>query len=358
MTRREALRAAACAGVAMLSASCRRDRPQVTGACPPLAGRRLRWIVPNSAGGGYDTESRLLQPLVERALGAEIVVENQPGAGGIVGARAIVRARPDGATLGIIGVPGLLVASLMGASGAPHPARDFTILGRIGRSWHVWATGLRSGLTSLDDARATARSRPLVCALNETGSASFVSVTVAAALLGAPVEFVSGFAGTRSACLAGVRGDVDLVCYNFETIRGLVAAGDLRPLLQVSSSAIAGAAMLDGVPVLGGHAGYAARIARETGGDPGLAARAADGLADVIGGGRLLVAPPGLAPPLAACLERAFDEVLSSPELRTATRRAIDPAPAATARAEVARAAAIAPALLPDVQAALSRLRG
>ena len=116
----------------------------------------------------------------------------------------------------------------------------------------MWGTGTSSPLTTIDATVAASATRPLICAINEVGSANFVSLTTTAALLGIDVEFVGGFAGTRSACLAAMRGDVDLVCFNFETIADLFRAGDLRPLLQVSVNRIAKDPVLDDVPVLGG----------------------------------------------------------------------------------------------------------
>jgi tripartite-type tricarboxylate transporter receptor subunit TctC len=312
--------------------------------------------VPNAVGGGYDTESRLLQPLVARQLGIDIVVDNQPSAGGIVGARIIATARPDGTTLGIISAPGLLVASLTGLS-APNPARDFTVLGRIGRSWHVWAASPTSPVATLDRLFAVAATRPLIVGLNQVASSSFVSVTAAAALLGLQIEFVSGFAGTRGACLAAMQGDVDLVCYNFETFRGLLAAGDLRPLMQVSDAPIARDHILRDVPLLGSLEGVAARRAVVRGRDPAAAAAAASGIADVVSAGRLVVAPAGLPADFSSCLERAFEAVLTSRELRDSTRRALDPAGATESRASVENAARIVPSLIPDIQAALARLR-
>ena len=53
--------------------------PVATGRCGELAGRQIRWIVPNAPGGGYDAESRLIEPFLERQIGAEIVVENRTG---------------------------------------------------------------------------------------------------------------------------------------------------------------------------------------------------------------------------------------------------------------------------------------
>src|SRR6187399_2674284 len=178
--------------------ACRRGVP---GECAELAGARIRWIVPNAPGAGYDAETRLLEPYLERRLGADIVVDNQPGAGEIIGAHAIASAQPDGRTIGTIGVPGLLVATLLGNSGAPDVLRDFTVLGRISRSWHVWAAGQKSPLRSIDEVIARSATRPMAFAIDEAGSASLVGIAETAALLGIGVDLIDGFAGTRSACL-------------------------------------------------------------------------------------------------------------------------------------------------------------
>lgn len=353
ISRRALLGAFGTAGLAV--AACARSGAEQEGACPSLTGRRLRWIVPNAAGGGYDTESRLVRPHLEERLGARILIDNQAGAGGMVGARAIAAAPPDGRTLGIIGAPGLLVAALTGETMAPGPTA-FTILGRIARSWHVWATGARSGLAGVEDAVTAAARRPLVCGINEVGSANFVSVAAASALLGVEVEFVGGFAGNRAASLAAIRGDVDLVCFNFETIRDLFEAGDLRPLLQVSSRPID--AGLAGVPCLGGGDGQAAARARLRGEDPERARERADALAQVIGAGRIVVAPAGLPAQIEGCLAEAVAGALTSPALRASTRRALDPATGEEARRDVAGAVARAAWLVPVVREALARIRG
>ena len=356
VTRREVLAAVAAAGTAMTG--CARAPSAAAHPCPSLAGGRLRWVVPNAPGGGYDTESRLLKPLLEAALGVAIHVDNVPGAGGLIGARVIAGAAADGRTLGIIGVPGLLVASLLGQAQAPDPARAFTVLGRISRSWHVWATGRQSGLQAMADVRALSRRRAVVCGINEVGSANFVSVAGTAALLGMAVEFVSGFAGNRSVSLAAMRGDVDVVCFNYETIRDLIAAGDLRPLLQVSSAPIAEDAALAGIPLLGGPAGWAAQEASTRGGDPEQARHRADGLARLMGAGRIVVAPANLPAPVAGCLRDVTASVLTGEALHRATRRQLDPAPADAAYADVVSAADVARPLVPVIDAALARIRG
>lgn len=63
----------------------------------------LRVILPVGAGSGVDTIVRATQGALSRALGgAPVVIENLPGAGGISGTQAIVKAAPDGQTIGIV----------------------------------------------------------------------------------------------------------------------------------------------------------------------------------------------------------------------------------------------------------------
>ena len=356
VSRRQALATLAATTAAL--AGCGRPTVRSGGACPSIAGHRVRWVVPNAPGGGYDTESRLHKPLLEAALDATIQIDNVAGAGGLIGARAIAGAPADGLTLGIVGVPGLLVASLLGQAEAPEPSRAFTVLGRVSRSWHVWATGAGSGFQTMADVAARAPRRALVCGINEVGSANFVSVAGTAALLDLPVEFVSGFAGNRSVSLAAMRGDVDVVCFNYETIRDLIAAGDLRPLLQVASAPIAADAALAGVPVLGGRSGWAAEQATARGEDRERAGRRADGLARLMAAGRILVAPSGLPEPVERCLRDVTGAVLTGEALRRSTRRQLDPAGAEDAHADVLAAVDVARPLVPVIADALARIRG
>jgi len=63
----------------------------------------LRVILPISAGSGVDTIVRAAAPSLTKALGGQaVVVENLPGAGGITGTAALVKAAPDGGTIGVV----------------------------------------------------------------------------------------------------------------------------------------------------------------------------------------------------------------------------------------------------------------
>jgi tripartite-type tricarboxylate transporter receptor subunit TctC len=64
--------------------------------------KTIKFILPNATGSGVDAITRAAQPALAKALGHPIVVDNQPGAGGIVGLQALAKAAPDGFTLSVV----------------------------------------------------------------------------------------------------------------------------------------------------------------------------------------------------------------------------------------------------------------
>jgi tripartite-type tricarboxylate transporter receptor subunit TctC len=74
-------------------------------ACPAFAqgsDKPIRFILPISAGSGVDNIVRAASVALGKAFGQPVVIENMPGAGGITGTAAIVKAAPDGLTLGMV----------------------------------------------------------------------------------------------------------------------------------------------------------------------------------------------------------------------------------------------------------------
>ena len=72
------------------------------GAATSHAQAPMRMILPVGAGSGVDTIMRAAQTELSKALGQPVVIENLPGAGGITGTSAIVKAAPDGNTIGVV----------------------------------------------------------------------------------------------------------------------------------------------------------------------------------------------------------------------------------------------------------------
>lgn len=87
---------AACMAIAIAAlGACDAGRAQ-------LGERAVKFILPVAAASGVDTITRAASPALSAALGRPVIVDNQPGAGGIVGTSALVRSAPDGMTLSIV----------------------------------------------------------------------------------------------------------------------------------------------------------------------------------------------------------------------------------------------------------------
>jgi tripartite-type tricarboxylate transporter receptor subunit TctC len=288
--------------------------------CPGVAGETVRWIVTTPAGGSLDVGSRLLEPFYEAALGAEIVVENRPGAGGRIGARAIRDAEPDGRTLGIVNGTAFLAASLSEDVEGIHPLRDFTVLGRLATEDPVWVRGPSSRYRTIEEALAS-RDDPILVGITDVGGSSFVFVSVPSELLGLDIRYVPGYPGIQEYMLGLLRGEIDFAAIAFESLRDRIEAGELTPVLQLSDRPVAEHPSLEGVPLLAGPDGVAARVARARGAEAeGLARTAA--LIRLFGIGRLVVGPRGLPPELAGCLASRLAEVAADPALHAAAARA------------------------------------
>jgi tripartite-type tricarboxylate transporter receptor subunit TctC len=64
--------------------------------------KSIRFILPNATGSGVDAITRAAQAALAKALGHPVIVDNQPGAGGIVGLQALARSPADGFSLGVV----------------------------------------------------------------------------------------------------------------------------------------------------------------------------------------------------------------------------------------------------------------
>src|SRR3954466_11728540 len=78
------------AGTAMLASPANADA---------YPSKQIRWVIPFAPGGNYDVTSRLVADPMGRQLGQTVLIDNRPGAGGVVGLDATVNAPADGYTI-------------------------------------------------------------------------------------------------------------------------------------------------------------------------------------------------------------------------------------------------------------------
>ncbi len=94
----------------------------------------IRLVVPSSAGGAADLMGRTFATALSAALGQQFVIDNRPGAGGMIATESIVRAEPDGYTLMVSGLPYHVLGPPMNANATFDPVHDFTHIAYFGGS--------------------------------------------------------------------------------------------------------------------------------------------------------------------------------------------------------------------------------
>lgn len=117
----------------------------------------IRLIVPTGGGGPTDIPARLLAQILPK-LGQSAVVENRPGAGGAIGARAVAASVPDGHTLLVGNTSVLAVIPAVSASAGYDPMTSFSAVARISESYQILVLHSSAPWTSvrqlIDDAKA------------------------------------------------------------------------------------------------------------------------------------------------------------------------------------------------------------
>jgi tripartite-type tricarboxylate transporter receptor subunit TctC len=95
--------------------------------------RPVRFVLPNAAGSGVDTITRAAQAALAKALGRPIVVDNQPGAGGVLGLQTLARSAPDGYTLSVVSNNVVIFPSVIKQLPFDMPG-DFTPIAIVGNT--------------------------------------------------------------------------------------------------------------------------------------------------------------------------------------------------------------------------------
>ncbi|MHA6730252.1 Bug family tripartite tricarboxylate transporter substrate binding protein [Devosia sp. A369] len=195
--------------------------------------RAVKMVWPYAAGGVGDIVARLMAEKTSAALGQQIVVENQTGAGGAIGVQAAAQAEPDGYTFLQISA-GLAV--LPAVQTVPYDlTNDFIPIYGVGTVPYVFAVNASSDINSLDDLKARAESNGIIYGSGSRGSVSHLGSARLAGILAMDAVHVpySGFAGAVQALMSN---EVDYVAVTYIDVAQLVAAGSVRILAVTGES--------------------------------------------------------------------------------------------------------------------------
>lgn len=274
-------------------------------AAPFYEGKTIRIIVGTSPGGGYDTYTRLLARHFGKYIPGSptFVVDNMPGAGGLVSANHLFKvAKPDGLTIGHF-VGGQFLQQLLGKSGIEFDALKFEYVGVPAQDNFVFGVAKSTGITSIE--RWLASKTAIKFGAIAPGDGTYDIPKVVEATLGLPIQVVSGYKGTAPIRLAFNSGEVAGLSNSWQSFRATwrkeLETGDVVIVVQISSKPHVD---LPKVPL-------AVNLAKTE-----RARKLIQAVAQAHGAAvRPYVLPPGTPKDRVEILRRAFMEAVRDPEL-------------------------------------------
>lgn len=195
----------------------------------PQSARTIKLIVPVPAGASTDFVARLMAEHISRAQGVTIVVENRPGASGMIGTESVARSAPDGNTLLMTANTYLLDAQTRKAN--YHPVIDFAPICFLVHSPSVLVVHSSSPYRTVKDLLDAARAKPGEISMAAVGPGSTFQMGLGIISKAANVNmtFVP-FPGSAPAINAALGQHVTSAFSGYAVVSEHIKAGTLRAL--------------------------------------------------------------------------------------------------------------------------------
>ena len=259
--------------------------------------RPVKIVAPFAAASTPDAFARTLADNLRKRLGQPVVVENKPGAGGMVGTDAVAKAAPDGYTIGVSIVGPLVNNKLLYKKMPYDPDRDLVPITIAVTQASLLVVPADRNINDLDALIANLRSRPGKGNYASIGVGSLSHLTMELVALRSGTEIVHvPYPGSSQAVTALLAGEVDMACLPALSVIAHVKAGKLKAL--------------------------GASTAKRTASLPEIPTLKEQGLEDVDAGAWIgVIAPAGTPAPIVDRIRREVVAVLRDPEVAAALQR-------------------------------------
>jgi tripartite-type tricarboxylate transporter receptor subunit TctC len=284
-------------------------------AAPSWPKKDISFVVPFKPGGGFDIQSRTLAPFLEKFLpnNVNVVIKNVTGAGGKAGIMEIARSKPDGYTIGIMGLEAVSFMQAMGELDVD--IREWSWIGQLS------SDPLMAAVPTVGKYKTPADMKGQDIRYGVTVE-MVPSALILGQALGIKVRLVL-FDGSGDAIMALMRGDLDVLDLSWPTMSKGVrdSEGKISALFVTSKSRVSA---LKDVPTLGE-----------------LGVQLTSTSASVLAASRVVVGPKGLDKSVRKSLESAVAKAMKDPEFlqrMEKAQQAVGYANSATIKANIASA--------------------
>jgi tripartite-type tricarboxylate transporter receptor subunit TctC len=261
--------------------------------------KTVRIVVGYGPGGGYDVYARMIAPHLAKVLGATVIVENQPGAGGLTALNRVATATPDGLTMMIVNGAGAALAQLVEQSSVRYDLGKMGHLGTVSASPWMWLVGPNSPVNTPQDAIGAGKQISWAGSGPMDGLSDGAAFTCEALKLNCRI--VMGYKGSNEAALGVTRGEMDAIYVSDTSANNYVKAGGAKAVATIARKK---SRFFPNQPTIF----EAVKLMPEQ-------EWLFDFRANVEDLGRILVLPPGVPPARLAFFQAAVKKTLTDPVL-------------------------------------------
>jgi tripartite-type tricarboxylate transporter receptor subunit TctC len=203
--------------------------------------RPIRFVLPYAAGGTGDIIVRLLSPKLSQLWGHQLIVDNRPGAGGVIGTEFAARSAPDGYTLYLATDGPLTVAASLHKNLSYHWKRDFMPLTMLAVSYQVMLVKAANPARDLAEFVAHARQKPGQMNYGSIGigSAPHLAAEIVKSAANIDLVHVPYRGSSAQAMTAMIAGDITMLMNGTASSIPHIKSGALRGLAVTGPHRIA-----------------------------------------------------------------------------------------------------------------------
>ena len=266
----------------------------------------MKIVVPFGAGASNDAIARAVAPLLARRLGNTVIVENKPGAAGVIGSDYVAKSPADGSVL-LLSSSTFVTAAVTQPRLPYDPLTAFVPVSMVGNGPMLLAVSAATPIKSAAELVAAAKAKPgsLTYGSSGTGSIAHLASEMLSDAAGIRMTHVP-YKGAANALMDMAGGQIDMMISNYTSLVAQIKSGKVRALAVTSAQA--SPAFVDLPPLSSVAPGFAADI-------------------------WVTVFAPGNTPaPVVARLNRELNQIAASPEVKAllepdgATPMALSPA--------------------------------
>jgi len=196
-------------------------------------GKTIKFLVGFGTGGGYDAYARMLAPHLSKALDASVVVQNQPGAGGLVALNSLYSASGDPLQLMIVNGTAAGLSQLIDDPNVRYDLTKVGTLGIVASSPWIWVAAPESSMKTPADFMKPGAKSTWGAGGQIDGLADGAAITCMA--LKMDCKIVRGYQGSAQAALALARGEIDALYVSDTSANNYVSSGGAKAVLTLST---------------------------------------------------------------------------------------------------------------------------